>query len=476
MAAAEHVDEEAVRFLDSVQQMLDDAIKLLDLDPGLAEVIRTCRSVYQVRMPIRIRGEYHVFEGWRANHSEHKLPTKGGIRFAPNVCQQEVEALASLMTFKCAIVDVPFGGSKGGLCINPGEYDRDEMEEITRRFAIELDKQGYISPAVNVPAPDMGTGAREMAWIAHTYRTLHPEDINAEACVTGKPPEMGGIQGRVEATGRGVQYALQELFRHDDDVAHARLEGGLGGKRVIVQGLGNVGYHAAKFLAEEDDAKITAIVERDGALVDEGGIDVERVLAHIKETGGVTGFTDATHVEDGASVLEQDCDILIPAALEGQISRKNAARVKARIVIEAANGPVTHSADAILRDRGVLIVPDMYANAGGVTVSYFEWIKNLSRMRFGRMERRMVEMRSEALITAMEQLTNDTVPAPLAAGLRRDVDELNLVRSGLDDTMRTAYQNIHDFWRSRDDVPDLRTAAYMLAITKVAKYYTDYAL
>ncbi|TFH23780.1 MAG: Glu/Leu/Phe/Val dehydrogenase [Myxococcales bacterium] len=469
-------DVDAIRFLDSVNHMVDAAIERMGLPAGLGDVIRTCRSVYQMRIPIKIRGEYRIIEGWRANHSDHKLPAKGGIRFAPSVCQEEVEALASLMTFKCAVVDVPFGGSKGGLRLDPGEYDRDEMEMITRRFAIELDRQGYLSPSLNVPAPDMGTGAREMGWIAHTYRTLHPDDIYADACVTGKPPEFGGIHGRVEATGRGVQYALQELFRHREDVESAGLEGGLGAKRVVLQGLGNVGYHAGKFLDEEDGAKIIAIIERDGAIINEDGLRVQNVADYLRETGGVKGFPGAKYVKDGASVLEHDCDILVPAALEAQITRENADRIKARIIIEAANGPVTYPADAILRDKGVLIVPDLYANAGGVTVSYFEWIKNLSRMRFGRMERRMVEMRSEAMISAIEALASAPVPAAMADGLRRHVDELNLVRSGLEDTMRLAYQQIREVWRSRDDVPDLRTAAYIVAIEKVVRYYVEYAL
>ena len=299
-------------FLHSVEKMVDQALARMDLPVGLADQLRVCRSVYHVRFPVKIRGEFRVFQGWRVTHSEHKLPAKGGIRFAPDVDQDEVEALAMLMTFKCAVVDVPFGGAKGGLRIDPREYDRDEMEKITRRFAIELDRKGYLSPSTNVPAPDMGTGEREMAWIANSYRTLHPEDIDAEACVTGKPPQMGGIRGRVEATGRGVQNGLQELFRHPDDVKEAGLEGGLEGKRVVVQGLGNVGYHAALFLEQEDGARITAIIERDGAIVNERGLSVDAVAQYLRENAGVRGFPDGEYVADGASVLEADCDILIP--------------------------------------------------------------------------------------------------------------------------------------------------------------------
>jgi glutamate dehydrogenase (NAD(P)+) len=469
-------DSEGSGFLESVGRMIDAALERMDLPPGLGDQLRVCRSTYKVRFPVKIRGEFRVFEGWRATHSDHRLPCKGGIRYAPCVDESEVEALATLMTLKCAIVDVPFGGAKGGLRIDPTEYTRDELELITRRFTIELEKKGYVSPSQNVPAPDMGTGEREMAWMATTYRTLHPEDIDAEACVTGKPPQMGGIRGRVEATGRGVQNGLQEFFRHPDDVKDAGLEGSLEGKRVVVQGLGNVGYHAAKFLADEDGAQIVGIIERDGALLDPKGLDVDDVSAYTREHGGVQGFPGAEFVADGLAVLEHDCDILIPAALESQITEQNAARIRARLIAEAANGPVTAEADHILVEAGKTVIPDLYLNAGGVTVSYFEWIKNLSKIRFGRMDRRMVEMRTDAVLELFRSVSDRPVPDHVEAGLRKEADELNLVRSGLDDTMRTAYQAIREQWRARDDVPDLRTAAFMLALDKVALYYQEYLL
>ena len=470
------MSHDGATFLDSVHHMYDQAVARMDLPPGLVQLLRGCRSIYQVRFQVRLRGEYHVFEGWRANHSEHLLPTKGGIRFAPEVNQAEVEALATLMTWKCAVVDVPFGGAKGGLCVDPRAYDRDEMESITRRFTIELEKKGYISPSLNVPAPDMGTGEREMAWMADTYRTLNAEDIDALACVTGKPPQMGGVRGRTEATGRGVQYGVREFFRHADDVKTAGLDGSLEGKRIVVQGLGNVGYHAAKFFEEEDGAKIVAIIERDGAIVDNSGLSVEGVHAHIREHGGVQGFPGAEFVADGAKVLEHDCDILVPAALESQITKENAPRIRAPLIVEAANGPVTSEADTILRAAGKILIPDLYINAGGVTVSYFEWTKNLSHMRFGRMGRRLLEMRSETAIDLIQSMMGKEVPESFASALRLGADELNMVRSGLDDTMREAYQSIRALWTSRDDVSDLRTAAYILAIDKVAHYYREYSL
>ena len=462
-------------FRESVDLMFNRAVALMELPPGLEDKIRVCNSTYTVRFGVKLRGEIKTFTGYRSVHSEHMEPVKGGIRYSLGVNQDEVEALAALMTYKCALVETPFGGSKGGLCIDPREYDEDELERITRRFAYELAKRDLIDPAQNVPAPDMGTGEREMAWIADQYARMNTSDINARACVTGKPPHAGGIQGRVEATGRGVQYALQEFFRHPDAVAMARLNGTLDGKRVIVQGLGNVGYHAAKFLSEEDGCRVIGIIERDGALVDENGLNVEAVSAWIRSHGGVKGYS-TQYVEDGAAVLEHECDILIPAALEGVINLSNADRIKAPLIIEAANGPVTAGADEVLRGKGTVIIPDMYANAGGVTVSYFEWVKNLSHIRFGRMQRRQEESRHQLIVDELERLSSDsslnwTLSPDFKQKYLKGAGELELVRSGLDDTMRGAYQAMHEVWRTRDDVTDLRTAAYIVAIDRVAKSY-----
>lgn len=463
-------------FRESVDIMFNRAVALMDLPPGLEEKIRVCNATYTVRFGVRLRGKIETFTGYRSVHSEHMEPVKGGIRYSMGVNQNEVEALAALMTYKCALVETPFGGSKGGLCIDPREWDEHELELITRRFAYELIKRDMINPAQNVPAPDMGTGEREMAWMADQYKRMNTTDINGAACVTGKPAHAGGIQGRVEATGRGVQYALQEFFRHPEDMKVAGLKGSLEGKRVVVQGLGNVGYHAAKFLSEEDGSIITGIIERDGALVDEGGLDVEAVHAWIAKHGGVSDYPNATHVKDGASVLEQDCDILIPAALEGVIHMGNAANVKAPLIIEAANGPVTAGADEILRDKGCVIIPDMYANAGGVTVSYFEWVKNLSHIRFGRMQRRQEESRHELIVGELQRLSEHlgdqwSMTPNFKQKYLRGAGELELVRSGLDDTMRTAYQAMREVWHSRDDVHDLRTAAYLVSIGRVAGSY-----
>jgi glutamate dehydrogenase (NAD(P)+) len=469
-------------FRESVDLMFNRAAKLMDLSPGLEQKIRVCNSTYTVRFGVRLRGKIETFTGYRSVHSEHMEPVKGGIRYALSVNQDEVEALAALMTYKCALVETPFGGSKGGLCIDPRQWDEHELEQITRRFAYELIKRDLIHPAQNVPAPDMGTGEREMAWIADQYARMNTTDINAKACVTGKPPHAGGIQGRVEATGRGVQYALREFFRHKEDAGKAGLTGNLDGKRVIVQGLGNVGFHAAKFLSEEDGCKIIAVIERDGALMDAKGLDVEDVRQWMNRHGGLlAGYPNAKHVLDGGAVLEEACDILIPAALEGVIHLGNAARIKAPLIIEAANGPITFGADEILRRKGCVIIPDMFANAGGVTVSYFEWVKNLSHIRFGRMQRRAEEARSRLLVEELERLSADQgLGWSLGEGFKEKFlqgsDELALVRSGLDDTMRTAYQAMREVWHSRQDVEDLRVAAYIVSIGRVAATYRSKGL
>ena len=463
-------------FRESVDMMFNRAVALMDLPPGLEEKIRVCNATYTVRFGVRLRGEIQTFTGYRSVHSEHMEPVKGGIRFSMGVNQDEVEALAALMTYKCSLVEAPFGGSKGGLCIDPRQYDDHELELITRRFAYELIKRDLINPSQNVPAPDMGTGEREMAWIADQYARMNTTDINAKACVTGKPLNAGGIAGRVEATGRGVQYALREFFRDKLGMQKAGLTGGLEGKRVVVQGLGNVGYHATKFLGEEDGCKIIGIIERDGALVDADGLNVDAVQQWISKHGGVAGYPDASFIEDGAKVLEEECDILIPAALEGVINITNADCIKAPLIIEAANGPVTAGGDEILRDKGTVIIPDMYANAGGVTVSYFEWVKNLSHIRFGRMQRRQEESRHQLVVDELERLSSDSgIGWELSPNFKdrylRGADELELVRSGLDDTMRIAYQSMREVWHGRDDVKDLRTAAYLVSIEKVAASY-----
>jgi glutamate dehydrogenase (NAD(P)+) len=456
-------------FLQSVEKTFDQAAELVDITPGLRHKIKVANSTYTVRFGVRLRGKLFTFTGYRSVHSEHMEPVKGGIRYSPHADQDEVEALAALMTYKCALVEAPFGGSKGALVIDPSEWEVDELERITRRFTQELAKRHLISQAQNVPAPDMGTGEREMAWMADEFKRLNPDDLNPWACVTGKPVNKGGIRGRVEATGRGVQYGLQEFFRHPRDVQIAKMSGTLAGKKIIVQGLGNVGYHAAKFLSEEDQSVIICVIEHDGAIVDNSGINIEELKAHITANGGVKGYPGYT--EDSANCLALDCDIMIPAAMEGVITKHNADQVKAKLIIEAANGPVTFTADKMLRDRGCVIIPDLYANAGGVTVSYFEWVKNIGHIRFGRLQRRQEERKTNMMVKAIEEMVGKPFPVDVLEDIVAGATELDLVRSGLDDTMRQGYQVISEKWHSDDRIPDLRIAAMMISLERIVDSY-----
>ncbi|MBZ0268124.1 Glu/Leu/Phe/Val dehydrogenase [bacterium] len=458
---------------ENVNLQFDRAAASTRMHPGLLKQIKVCNNVYSVQFPIKKGNDYVIIEGFRAEHSHHLKPVKGGIRYSEAVSRDEVMALAALMTYKCAIVDVPFGGSKGGVKINPRNFNTRELERITRRYAAELIKKDFLGPHVNVPAPDMGTGAREMAWIQDTYDAFHPGAPDSQACITGKPYQQGGVKGRVEATGRGVQFGIREAFTHAEDLKRLGLSPGLGGKRVAIQGFGNVGYHAAKFLVEEDDVKLVAVGEWDGGIYSEKGIHPEKLHRHMKRTGSVRGFPGTKPMKSGQDVLYLDVDLLIPAALENQISQLNVDKVRAPIVAEAANGPVTAAADEKLRKRGIMVIPDVYLNAGGVTVSYFEWTKNLSHMHYGRMSQHLESMEAETIISAIEANTGKPIDPMARKILLRSHDELALVNSGLEDTMRQAYRDVREVMKRRKKVEDLRIAAYTLAIEKIGSAYLD---
>jgi len=463
----------APSFFETVNIYFEKAAALCDYPRGLLDQIKVPNAVYAVQFPIRREnGDYEVISGWRVQHSHHRLPVKGGIRFAPEVNEDEVKALAALMTYKCAIVDVPFGGAKGGVAIDTKKYTVDEIQLITRRYTSELIKKNFIGPGVDVPAPDYGTGAREMAWIADTYMTFNPGQIDALACVTGKPVTQGGVRGRVEATGRGIYYGLREACASAEDMKPLGLTTGLAGKRVVVQGLGNVGYHAAKF-CEQAGCVIVALAERNGAVHRAQGLDVDAVAAHLKETGSLLNFPGAENLVPTHAALELDCDILIPAALENQITAENAPRIKAKILAEGANGPTTAEGERILLSRGVLIIPDVYLNAGGVTVSYFEWIKNLSHVRFGRVGKRFEEASFERVVNAIEQKTGHRFSDEERRAIVHGADEIDLVNSGLEETMIAAYHQIRDIRKADARVTDLRTAAFVSAVRKVADAYRE---
>ena len=466
----------STEFLQSIETNFEVAVKCLQkseskdlITTDLAKQIMMANATYTVRFAVRLRGTVHTFTGYRSVHSDHFEPVKGGIRYDQAVNQEEVEALAALMTYKCALVEVPFGGSKGGLIININEWSEEELERITRRFTQELAKRDLIHPSQNVPAPDVGTSEREMAWMADEYRRLNPTDLNAWACVTGKPVTKGGISGRTEATGRGVQYALRAFFNNSNDVTKTGLKPGLCGKRIIVQGLGNVGFHAALFLSTEDNSIVTHVMERDGAIINPNGIDIRGLKKHLIAKKTIKGYNG--YVDSGLEVIESEADIIIPAAMELVITSDNAERIKAPLIIEAANGPISADADVILNKRNIVIIPDLYANAGGVTVSYFEWIKNLSRIRLGRLQRRAQENQVSTLINGIESITGKEFPPEFKSQSIQGLSELDLVRSGLEDTMIETYNVISNMWNSNENIPDLRTAAMMVSIKRIAQSY-----
>lgn len=460
-------------FFQSVERSFDKAANFTKWDKGILEQIKACNSIYSMRFPVKLDdGSIEVIEAYRVQHSQHKSPCKGGIRFSDEVNQDEVMALASLMTYKCAIVNVPFGGGKGGIKINPRNYSVYELEKITRRYTSELVKKNFIGPGIDVPAPDYGTGEREMAWIVDTYSSLKPGEIDAAGCVTGKPVTQGGVRGRKEATGLGVFFGIREVCNMPDVMEKQGLTVGVKDKTVVIQGLGNVGYHSAKFFREAG-SKVIALAEYEGAIYNASGLNEEEVWLHRKETGSILNFPGATNLANNTDALELECDILIPAALENVINKDNAPRVKAKIIGEAANGPCTPEADEEFARRGILCVPDMYLNAGGVTVSYFEWLKNLSHVRYGRMEKRFTENMNSHILGQIEELSGRQVNENERKFIMHGPEEQDLVHSGLEETMITATREIMDIWKKDPSIPDMRTAAYISAINKVATSYAE---
>ena len=460
-------------FFQSVERSFDKASKFTSWEQGILEQIKACNSIYSMRFPVKMDdGHIEVIEAYRVQHSQHKSPCKGGIRFSMAVNQDEVMALAALMTYKCAIVNVPFGGAKGGIKISPRSLSTYELEKITRRYTSELVKKNFIGPGIDVPAPDYGTGEREMAWIVDTYQSLKPGEIDAAGCVTGKPISLGGVRGRKEATGLGVFFGVREVCLMEDIMKKQGLTVGIENKKVVVQGLGNVGYYSAKFFREHG-AIVIAIAEFEGAIFNEAGLNEEEVFQHRKKTGSILNFPGAKNIEKSAEALELACDILIPAALENVIDGNNAARIKAKIIGEAANGPLTPEADDILAAKGILVIPDMYLNAGGVTVSYFEWLKNLSHVRYGRLEKRFTENANINILNQIEELTGKKVTESEKEIIAHGPDEIDLVHSGLEETMINATREIMDIWKANPSIPDMRTAAYVCAINKVGTSYAE---
>ncbi len=458
-------------FLTDTTKYVNKALKYSDLSDGLANKIITCNSTYVVRFGVRLRGKIFTFEGWRSVHSEHMEPTKGGIRFDIDTHAEEVEALAALMSYKCAIINVPYGGSKGGLRINPAEWDENELEKITRRFAQELIKRDLISPSMNVPAPDIGTSSKEMAWIADEYRKIHPSDINGAACVTGKPANKNGLVGREEATGRGVQYIVREFFKNPDLLKLTKLDNNLNNKSFILQGFGNVGYNLAKFLTEDDGLNLIGIAEHNGGIFNENGINVEHAKKYFIKNNSFQNYPKATFIKDSSLLLKRRCDILIPAARENVITEKNANDICANLIVEAANGPISYKGNQILNKKKIFVIPDILANGGGVAVSYFEWVKNLRHIRFGRLEKRRNQIQLSNLVEAIEAMTGKSMPKQYKEKFADGIEEIDLIRSGLDDMMIDGFQSVKKEFLENEKIPDFRTAAYKAAIEKIALSY-----
>ena len=464
-------------FTENVNLMVARAVGKSKFSKDFISLLSKNHSTIKINFPVMIKNKTEMFTGYRSVHTLHKLPSKGGIRYASSVNPSTIEALAALMTYKCAVVEVPFGGSKGGLVIDKTKFNYNDIQRISKKFSIELTKSGFLSPAENVPAPDIGTGAQEMAWFVEGYKSLHPHDINHQACVTGKPVEIGGIVGRDEATGRGVTESLLEFFRHKKEIINSKLNGNLSDNSIVIQGLGKVGFHFLNSLYElYPSAKVTSIIEHNGSVTDNNGIDLANFIKQFKKTKDIKKIKiKGCKFNSNNNLLDFPCDIFVPCAKENVVDRIIAKKIQTKLIIEAANGPVTFNADQILTQRGIMVLPDIYVNAGGVVVSYFEWVKNISQIRFGRLRKRFEEDRERHIVEAIERSSEAKLPSYLRQKIVHGASELDYVRSGLEDAMRNAFIDICTI-KNKLKLKSYRDATYILALTRLEKTHIDLGL
>lgn len=462
-----------------VKEYFDIAAAKSGLSKDRIELIKNADLVLKMHIPlIRDDGSVEMIPAYRCKHSHHKIPTKGGTRIAPSVNLQEVEALASLMSIKLAIADVPYGGGKGGLKLNPKDYSKGEIERVMRRYTIELAKHGFLGAACDVPGPDLGTTVWHMDIMADTYKTLYGmSDINALGCVTGKSTAVGGIIGRTESTGLGVYYCTRDVLNEKTYAPLRRkhkIADKLEGKKLVFQGFGNVGYWAAKFM-ETDGAHVVGVAEYNGSIYNAKGMNVDEIKAWFVQHGTFKGCPAGEFFEGNAAMF-MPCDVLVPAATEQALNMHNADKVQAKMIVEGGNGVTTVRADAILNAKNVLILPDVLANGSGVTCSYFEWLKNLEHKRPGRLTKKWEETSKSNLLKGINQVLIENgidvhLEDEVGEKFMKGGDSLDIVNSALDSFMADAMQRTYKIAKEEDMT--MRLASYIYALRFISGQF-DY--
>lgn len=461
-------------FLENTENYFNDATKYIQGKDDLLAYIKKPKVSAEFHFPlVRDNGKIEVIKAYRVQHSQHYLPCKGGTRYSNHVDLAETKALATLMTFKLSVHGIPFGGAKGGLRIDPSKYSEHELCRATRRYTIELAKKKMIGSGIDVPGPDLGTDSRTMNWMKDTIATYYGEnDLFAAGCVTGKSIEHGGIDGRSESTGLGVFYGIREAFDNPEICKKLKVDSGLKGKTFIVQGFGNVGSWASKFLSKSG-AKLVGVVEYNSSIYNKEGLNVNELIEYKNKHHTLKGFTGGesftSEERNPLELMEKECDILIPAAIENSINMKNVNNLKCKLVAEAANGPTTYGANNILNEKGVVILPDLVLNAGGVTVSYFEWLKNIDHKEMGLLTRRWERNSKQALYKMLSNSNTNSTDKNVEMSKLDGASEREIVYSGLEEIMCSTIKNMFEL-AHKEKLP-YRIAAYKIAINKVIKVY-----